>query len=346
MLSIIIPTKNEEGNIGNIIKKILKLKLRNYEIIIADSNSKDNTVNIAKNFAKKFPIKIIQTGNADLSNAVKIAINYAKGDIILVMDADLEHPPEFIPKILKELKENDIVIASRYIKGAKTYQSFLKRFVSRIYILLTHLIIPSTKNIKDPSSGFFAFRKKILKNIKLEPIGFKILLEILVKAKYNKVSEVPFNFMSRKSGKSKFNLKQAFISFKHLLKLAKYKKEHHRFVKFCIVGISGIIVNEGLLWLLTNAGLFYLFSSLIAIESSIIWNFFLNDIWTFNKERKGNFFIRCLKFNISRIMALIINFSLLWLLVSLGIYYLIANLIGIFIATIFTYLTSLFGVWK
>ncbi|MEM2933043.1 MAG: glycosyltransferase family 2 protein [Candidatus Pacearchaeota archaeon] len=351
MISIVIPTLNEAQNIEILLRRIIKLrnKLKDYEIIVADSNSKDNTVTIAKNLASryKWPIKVIQTGNADLSNAIVRALFSVRGDVVVIMDADLQHPPELLPKMLQILeKGNDIVIASRFVKGSKINFGFSRILVSKTYRFLAHLFVPKTKGIKDPASGFFVFRKKILKNVRLKPLGFKLLLEILAKGKYDGVVEIPFNFKNREKGKSKFNFKQTSLAFKHLLKLAKHNKEHLRFLKFLAVGASGIVVNEGLLWFLTESGLFYLFSSLIAIEASIVSNFILNDLWTFRKDRKGLFFTRFLKFNLSRAMALVINFIVLWLLTVFGLHYLISNLIGIVVATILTYLTSLWWVWK
>lgn len=354
MISIIVPTLNEAKNLETLFSRIVKLKLRNYEIIVADSNSKDNTIAIAENFAltRRWPIKAIQTGNTDLSNAIVRAMPKVKGDVIVIMDADLQHPPKLLPRMLQDLEKEraDIVIASRFVKNLKTAKvnfRFQRVFVSKVYRFLAHLFVPKSKNIKDPASGFFAFRKKILKNVKLEPIGFKILLEILAKANYNKVIEIPFEFKQREKGKSKFNFKQMCLAFRHLLKLAAYSKEHHRFLKFCTVGVVGIIVNEGLLWLLTEfVGLFYLMSSIFAIEFSIISNFILNDIWTFKKERKGEYLKRFVKFNLARALALVVNFGILWFLTSLGLYYLLSNLIGIAIATLVTYSTSLLWIWK
>ncbi len=350
MISIIVPTLNESQNLEILFKRIAKLHLKNYEIIVADSNSKDDTVNMAKRLASRYgwPIRAIQTGNTDLSNAIVNVLPKTKGEIVVVMDADLQHLPELIPKLIKNLeKGNDIVIASRLMKGSKVNFGLWRTFVSRVFCFLAHIAVPKTSHIKDPSTGFFAFRRSVIKKTKLKPQGFKILLEILAKGDYNKVVEIPFNFKNRERGKSKFSLKQTILAVRHLLKLAIYSKEHKRFLKFGAVGLSGIFVNEGLLWLLTEfAGLFYLFSSIIAIEISILSNFILNDIWTFKRERKGKFLMRLGKFNLARIFTLIINFGALWILTSLGLHYLVSNLIGIALATIFAYLISLWWVWK
>jgi len=352
-LSIIVPTKNESKNLEELFLKISKLKInkQDFEIIIADSKSNDGTLEISKQLAKKHSLNLqsIQTGKTDLSGAVNLAIKKTRGENILVIDGDLQHPPELIPKLFETLIEEnaDIVIASRFVNGSKIKFSKKRLFVSKVYRFMAHLFVPKCKNIKDPASGFFIFRKKIITDVKLKPMGFKILLEILAKAIYQKTIEIPFKFGDRKQGESKFNFKQTKIAFKHMLKLSKECNEHKRFLKFCIVGLSGILVNEGFLWFLTEfAGIFYLLSSLIAIELSIISNFILNDIWTFKKERKGHVFKRFLKFNFTRVVASIINFGLLWLLTSMGMNYLIANLIGVAIATLITYLTSIWWVWK
>ena len=353
MLSILIPTKNEAQNIEKLFSKISKIKRKipSFEIIITDSNSKDNTAGIAKYFGRKYKLRVrtFNTGNRDLSNAIVFVLTKVKGNFVCVMDADLQHPPEMISKMLKTLKKEkaDIIIASRFVKKAKVDFGLWRLFVSKVYRFLTYVFVPKTKNIKDPGTGFFIFRKKILKKTKLNPLGFKILLEILAKANYDKVIEIPFSFKNRKKGKSKFNFKQTFIAFKHLLKLSKSQKEHKKFLKFCVVGLSGIIINEGLLWILTDfAGFFYLISSAIAIEASILSNFFLNDIWTFKRQGKNRFLARLGKFNLARIVALGINLAILGILTSLGLHYLISNLIGIAIATLFTYLSSIWWVWK
>ncbi|UZE94001.1 MAG: GtrA family protein [Candidatus Pacearchaeota archaeon] len=353
MLSIILPTKNEATNIRNLFNRIsrIKKKIGDFEIILVDSDSKDNTIKVAKNFSRvyKLKVQVFNSGKKDLSNSVLVGLKKAKGSIVCIMDSDLQHPPEMIPLMIKTLnRENaDIIIASRFVKGSKLRFGPWRIFVSKVYCLLAHLFIPKSLYIKDPATGFFVFRKKILKKARLRPLGFKILLEILARAKYDKVIEVPFSFKERREGKSKFNFKQTFMAFRHLLRLAKSGREHYRFLKFCAVGASGIVVNEGLLWLLTEfAGLFYLISGAIAIESSILSNFILNDLWTFRKERKGKYLKRLLRFNVARIFALGINFSVLLALTSLGVHYLISNLFGIVLATMFTYLSSLWWVWK
>jgi len=123
-----------------------------------------------------------------------------------------------------------------------------------------------------------------------------------------------------------------------------------RFIKFGIAGLSGVFVNEGVLFFLTEfAGLIYIFSSLIAIEASILSNFFVNDFWAFkDRKRKGkrNFFLRITKWNLARVLTGVVNLLILFVLTESGVHYLISNLIGIAVATILAYSMSVLWVWK
>jgi dolichol-phosphate mannosyltransferase len=350
MLSIIIPTYNEKENIEPLLKKIdkvLKKRKIKFEILIADSNSKDHTKEEVKRVAKEYKIhaKAIKAGNTDLSSAVLITLKKTKNNLVCVMDADLQHPPEMIPLMLKKLKKDvDFVNASRFLPGSKCEFGLERGIISKGFQFLTKIIVPKAKQLTDTASGFFLFKKEIIKKTRLRPVGFKIMLEILAKGNINKIVEVPIHFKKRERGKSKLNMKQVFLVIKHLWRLSKL--EWNRWLKFLIVGVSGIVVNMGLLWILTESGLHYLASGAIAIESSIISNFLLNDVWTFRDRRKGNFFRRAGKFNIARITAAVINFAALWLFTFLGVHYLISNFIGIALATIFSYITSIIWVWK
>ncbi len=123
-----------------------------------------------------------------------------------------------------------------------------------------------------------------------------------------------------------------------------------RFIKFGAAGLSGVFVNEGVLFLLTEfAGLLYIFSSLIAIETSILSNFIVNDFWAFSdrkKRGKRNFFLRITKWNLARVLTGVVNLLILYILTENGMHYLISNLIGIFVATILAYGMSVFWVWN
>lgn len=220
MISIIIPTYNEAENIQIIVERIRKLV--NCEIIIVDDNSPDRTYTIAQKISKQYSniTAIKREEEKDLSTAVIQGFKHAKGDIIGVIDADLSHPPELILKLIKYLDRNDIAIASRLVSGGAVEKWPIQReLISKIATLLAK---PLTK-VKDPLSGFFFFKKRVIRGIKLNPIGYKILLEILVKANYQSYKEIPYTFRNRNVGKSKINTKVLLKYVLHLLRLYKYK---------------------------------------------------------------------------------------------------------------------------
>jgi len=270
-----------------------------------------------------------------------------------VMDADLQHPPEVIPELLKEIQNGaDIAIASRYVKGGSwQHPSLIRRAISKGAILIAHLLLPSTRQVADPMSGFFLFRREVVAGASLKPTGYKILLEILIEGEFQKVAEVPYSFKARHLGASKLGARQQIDYLKHVFSLMRRKGELLRFVKFCLVGASGVLVNMGLLWLLTElAGLFYLLSAAISIETSIITNFILNDRFTFPDRRAagaGHFLRRLVKFNIISLAGLGVNLGILWLLTSVfGVYYLLSNLCGIAAATLWNYLANIGWTWR
>ena len=193
--------------------------------------------------------------------------------------------------------------------------------------------------------------RRVVANADLRPTGYKILLEILMEGEFQNVAEVGYIFTTRSSGESKLNARQQIDYLKHIYSLMRRTGELLRFIKFCLVGISGIGVNMGLLWLLTEvAGLFYLLSAAISIETSVVSNFILNDFFTFPDRRlpgAKSFFSRLVKYNLVCVAGLAVNMGVLWLLTDVfGIYYLIANLFGIAAATLWNYTLSTWWAWK
>ncbi len=353
-ISIIIPTFNEKGNLQELFRRIDNSLDCAYECILVDDNSADGTGEFAEELSREYPITVIhRKSERGLASAVMEGFKHASGNIFVVMDADLQHSPEKIPELIKELeKGSDIAIASRYIEGGgiKKWSRF-RRLTSYVAQFLAKTILPGVRKIRDPLSGFFALKKEIIKESNLNPSGYKILLEILAKGNYKKVAEVPFIFKERKTGKSKLNLREEINYLRHLYKLSKSEREISRFLKFCLVGLSGVLVNLGLLQLLTEiVGLFYLVSAVFSIESSILSNFTLNEIWTFRERRTSpikDVLNRAIKFNIVGIGGLLINMAILFLLTeSFGIYYLISEMFGIGAAVLWNFTINTWWTWK
>lgn len=221
MLSIVMPTYNESKNIETLFGLISKsLKGVKYEIVVVDDNSPDGTSELAKILSKKYPIRVLDRyKNPGLSESVVDGIKIAKGEFVCVMDADLQHPPEVITKMLNETKNYDLVVASRLVEGGGT-EGWPKERALTSYIA-TFLARPLTK-INDPMSGFFMFRKDKVDINKIKPCGYKILLEIAVKSGIDKIKEVPFIFKDRTLGTSKLTFKVNILYMKHLISLYYY----------------------------------------------------------------------------------------------------------------------------
>jgi dolichol-phosphate mannosyltransferase len=256
--SIIVPTFNESQNILDLIDSIKSNinKSRYYELIIVDDNSPDGTINKImdsyneingftiyniqefddmqsnKNFLIypnhndfNFFIKIImRKGKTGLISALQDGIKSSMSDYIIIMDADLSHSPSYLNNLIKEIKtsKSDIVIASRYLKNGKIIGWPKKRvFYSKAATFISKSVF-KLNNITDPMSGFFIMKRDVLKNIKFNTSGYKILLEILVKSKNIKSKEIPYTFINRKNGSSKLSHKVVIDFFKAIIILYNY----------------------------------------------------------------------------------------------------------------------------
>jgi len=306
-VSIIIPTYNESKNVLEILKSIgenLPWNMKT-EAIVVDDNSPDGTghlveeyINGAKRLAN-YTIDVVhrRTKNG-LSSAVLSGIQRATGDIIVVMDGDFSHPPHVIPRMVDIVKESkfDLVIASRYVRGGAVRNwSKRRKVLSRIATRIAQKGLGI--NTKDPMSGFFAFKKNVISDLKFDAIGYKILLEILVKARGVSIKEIPYTFSDRKIGSSKISARVVLDYIRSIWKLYRYgsrtSKEPRTSVRFLskaarfyTVGASGLGINYLVSLLLAGegAGLWYLHANTIGILASMTSNFMLNKLWTFEDK--------------------------------------------------------------
>lgn len=354
-VTIVVPTYNESKNISPLVGKIAKsISGYDYEILFVDDNSTDGTLEAIEALKSEHPVRVIvRRDEKGLASAVVKGFENARNELIVVMDADLQHPPEIIPRLLDALEGGaDLAVGSRYAPGGGCSEwSGLRKLISRGAIILAGMALPKARKVKDPMSGFFALKRRVISGVRLDPIGYKILLEVLVLGEYNQAVEVPFQFQLRERGRSKLNLNQQYEYLRHLLRLSIRSGEFARFVKFCLVGGSGVLVNMGLLWLLTEkAGLFYALSSIFAIETSIITNYLLNNFVTFKDRRIPGtkpFLINMAKFNLVSLGGLIINLGVLSFFTEIiGFHYMLSNLIGIAGATMWNYFVNNWWTWK
>jgi len=212
-ISIVVPTYQERENIADFIHRIEStLNGLNFEIVVVDDNSPDGTADLAEELNEQYGnIKVIRRpAKLGLGSAITDGIKASSSDVMVVMDADLQHPPELLPKMLEEIRRgNDLVIASRYVEGGGVEGwSFSRRIISKGAKLLAHIFLPKTRSVRDPVSGFFMFKRSVVENLELRTSGYKILLEILVRGSYNSLAEIPYTFVQRKRGESKLTLKE------------------------------------------------------------------------------------------------------------------------------------------
>ena len=353
-VSLIIPTYNEKDNIAPLVERIHQaLSDLNYEIVFVDDNSKDGTIDIANSLAPRYPVRVIvRRDERGLATAVVHGLKHAAGSIIGVMDADLQHPPEVLPDLIRALEGGaDMVVASRYIKGGGCPNwGLTRKIISKVALMVSHLLLPSTRQVKDPLAGFFMFRRENIDPDRLKPIGYKISLEVMLTGNFRHIVEVPYIFEDRSAGKSKLRPQQQIDYLKHILSLMTRTGEIKRFLKFIGVGLSGTLVNIGVLRLVTAFTHWNPKVQLIpGIEVSIITNFLLNDYFTFADRRKGktvSFFGRLFKYNLIALAGAAINWGIAALLVNAGVNIFLADFIGIIIAFLWNYFFSTVWAWK
>jgi len=229
-ISIVIPTLDERESVKRLVPKLeavaKTLPVGSFECIFVDDDSKDGTQQAILDMraGSAMPIFLVERKVRGLATAVIEGFRHARGSIVGVIDADLSHPPELIPKMLGMLEGADIVVGSRHLPGGGVEEwPAHRRFFSRAASLCTLLLAP---RVTDPMSGYFFLRKEAIQGVTLSPVGYKILLEILVKGRYSKVAEVPYIFRNRDFGKSKLNWKVSAAYFWHLAKLHAWKLGH------------------------------------------------------------------------------------------------------------------------
>jgi len=208
VISVVVPTYNEAAALPVLADRLATaLAGREWELVVVDDGSPDGTANVAESMAPALPVRVVRRGaKAGLASAVIAGFGAARGDIFVVMDADLSHPPEVVPALVDALAADaDLAVGSRYVRGGGTLDWPLRRrVVSRAACLLGSALVP----VRDATSGFFALRRSIIEGVALNAIGFKIGFEVIARARWHRVVEVPYVFRDRELGASKFGNRQ------------------------------------------------------------------------------------------------------------------------------------------
>jgi dolichol-phosphate mannosyltransferase len=245
LISLIVPTLNEAESLPLLVPRVATaLAGREWELLIVDDASRDNTPEVAAALEREYPVRMLVRSRPEngLSGAVLHGMHEARGDLLVVMDADLQHPPEKLPALLEVLESGrgDFALGSRYEAGGSMEESWgaFRRLNSSVATLLAR---PFAGRVKDPMSGFFALRRRTFEAAqRLTPLGYKIALELICKCRVQRVVEVPIHFGLRQRGESKLSLKQQFHYLEHLSRLYDFTFPRlSPVVKFLIVLLVG-----------------------------------------------------------------------------------------------------------
>ena len=310
-ISIIVPTYKEALNLPLLIERLEQLrKSMDVELLIMDDNSQDGTTEVIAGLALPWVRLVVRTQDRGLSPAVVDGLRLATKETIVVMDADLSHPPEAIPALVDALgKGHEFVIGSRYVPGASTDESWgvFRWLNSKVATLMAR---PLT-NAADPMSGFFAFRRTLLERAtSLNPIGYKIGLELLVKCHVKRAEEIPIHFAQRAKGESKLTFQQQLRYIQHLRRLFIYRYPNwSHFLQFVVVGACGVLVNIAALTIFLKAGLKLHLSVALAIGISMLSNFALNRRFSFSYSRSGPLLKQLAGFVVACSLGAVINYA-------------------------------------
>ncbi len=361
-LSLILPTFNEGGNIAAIVKILSELLDPilgdRYELIIVDDDSPDLTWQLAQALTADYPqVRVLhRIDEKGLSSAVVRGWQIAQGEILGVIDADLQHPPEVLLALLAQMERGaDLAVASRHVTGGGVSEwSLLRRFLSRGAQMLGLLILPEViSRLSDPMSGYFMVKRQAIAGRRLNPVGYKILIEVAARGQVPWLAEVGYVFRERQAGESKVTWKQYIEYIQHLGRLRLSRSS--RFIRFCLVGLSGVVVDMALLYLLSDPSMLgwrLTRSKILASELAIINNFFWNDLWTFadvarHQPGKRQRLRRFIKFNLICLAGLILNVLLLNFFYNvLGLNRYIANLLAILLVTVWNFWFNLKLSWR
>jgi len=320
---------------------------------VVDDNSTDRTWKIAQELTTEFPqLRVLcRHYERGLATAVIRGWQVAKGEILGVIDGDGQHDEQLLPEMVAQILAGaDLVAASRNDPGGGISDwSLWRRLTSRGAQILGLTLLPDVVGrVSDPLSGYFVLKRSSIAQKILNPLGYKILIEVLAKGDFGRVKTLPYEFRERQSGETKVTWYHAIDYFAHLLRLRLDRFPVQRFIRFGIVGFSGVIVDMAVLYALSDPSTLawgLTRSKIIAAEVAILNNFWWNDRWTFRdlSQRQTGFrrrLERFLKFNFICLMGLILNVLILNLFFNVifaGQYRYLANLIAIGLVTFWNF---------
>ena len=348
--TVVVPTYNERDNVETLLERLAAaLPAGDTEVVFVD-DSTDDTAEVIRAAAATCPLPVTvhhrEHATGGLGGAVVEGMRMARGEWVVVMDADLQHPPEVVAALVAAGRRDgaDLVVGSRYAGGGSSRAGLdggYRRIVSGSSTLVTKVIFRnSLLQVSDPMSGLFAIRTSSLETEELRPLGYKILLELIVRNRPGRIVEVPYAFQPRHAGESKSSLAEGVRFLKHLA-ILRFGAKRARMLVFALIGVSGLLPNQSALWFLHDvAGVHYLSAAVLANLVAVGWNFALTDALLYRNRRQHRSFAgRISRFFLLGNADLLLRVPLLALLVSglhLGV--LVANLVTLLISFVVRFL--------
>ncbi|MCI0183406.1 Undecaprenyl-phosphate 4-deoxy-4-formamido-L-arabinose transferase [Acidibacillus sp. S0AB] len=322
-----------------------------FEIIFVD-DSTDHTPAVLEDLSHQYSFVKYEHRETEkgLATAVLRGFALAQGDVLAVMDADLQHPPEMLPAMMQGIEEGnaDLVIPSRFIPGGDDGGlRWHRKVISAVARYIGKFALKRLRKINDPTSGYFVFRREVIENVTLKPVGWKILIEILARGNYAKVIEIPYKFQMRNAGESKMSLREQWHYIKHIFRLVFSSHEDRRFYVFLLIGLSGVALN-----LIIYDSLFYfgvnpVLSSALGGALPILNGFIWNDRITWKGDKNEKLLLRATKYVITSLAGVGVSVLAFILFYSvLKVDHLLAQFCGIVIATFWNYTINRLWTWR
>jgi dolichol-phosphate mannosyltransferase len=359
MISIVIPTYNEASSIQETLRRAasaLRSTGESFELVVVDDSSADGTAEKAASLAGELPVRVVRRpGRLGLATAVLDGWASARGAVLGVMDADLQHPPEALSALVRALREEgaDLAIASRYVPGGGSSDwTWVRRATSRTATHMAATVLPlALAAVRDPMSGMFLVRAAALEGVRLNPLGYKILLEVLAKARYRKLLEVPYIFEERARGSSKLGARQYLEYLLHLARLATATGQLLGWAKYGMVGLSGALVDLALFYFLVKRTGWAPAAALVtAIQGALLSNFLWNETFTFRAAQaapaRRSILRRFGRYERICLPGAILNALVTLVLLSQGAGLLVSAASGVVAGGVLNFLFNIPAIWR
>lgn len=349
-VSVVVPTYHEVESIPHLLARLKAVRESSgldIEVLLMDDDSRDGSEELVASLGLPWAKMITRKSDRGLSHAVLDGLKLSNREMLVVMDADLSHPPEKIPEMLASLDQGmEVAVGSRFADGGSTADDWgpLRWLNSRV---ATWLALPLT-TLSDPMSGFFALRRTTLSRGRdFNPIGYKILLEVIIKCHCRRVIDIPIHFDNRRFGESKLSFSEQLKYIMHLRRLYIYKfGTWSHLLQFLVVGLTGLVVNLGALTLLLQAGFAERPAVAIAIVVSMLWNFALNRRFSFSYAREQSIVRQFFGFVAACSVGAVVNYFTTLRLWEAIQYKQLAAFGGVLAGTAFNFIASRFVIFR